>query len=469
MTHLELSSASVMFLLALNLFVWFERNGRPDRTTMAVLVTIVVDAILNPLGFATPTGLFKMPVGPFSLFLPEVIIAIALAARLVGRQSARWSAGMLWWAAFFFWLLGAAVKGILAGNAPNLVLFEAKALLYVGGSLILAAGGSIRDEGLWRLIRWTAPVAGLLVALDQTGVRLTADLPLVPLRGFGQLGADAATILGSLGLVGLLVARAQQRRLVDIAGALALAVVPTVSQQRAALIAWVISIAVVLLLASFRRSQRVPRIRRARVSLLMLGLGAAFILSASVRLVSEPARAVPLISQMQQSFATPAKQESWQSRRNQWAVTPGLISEHPWLGSGLGTTYWHFEVAQNQLIETDVTHNLAFDLVLRTGAIGLCLFVLAISLSVRNGLVVWCRTYDDTVAATSAALIAVVIGLLAKGMVESILEKYRVAVLLGLYLGALEMRAFSWGADLTNRASLGSRVRTGGEGDNGAS
>jgi len=438
MTPFELSCAAVALLLMLNLFVRFERSGRSDRTLQAVLATIVVDAALNPLSFATPTGLFKLQVGPYSVFLPEVVIGLALAARLSARRPAtRWSADMLWWTAFFLWMLDAAALGILAGHPPNLVLFESKAILYIGGSFALAAGGQLRADGLWRLIRWAAPVAGLLVVLDQTGVRVTADLPLLPLRGFGQVGADAATIFGALGLVGLLLVGPAQRRPLDAVAALVLTASPLVAQQRAALIGWAISVAVASGLVVLRRRRWLPSARRAGLSLVTIGLVAVLLLPVSLRLTREPATAVPLVGQIRQSFVRPAKQQSWQSRRNQWAVAPTVVAEHPWVGSGLGTRYWHYELAENQLIETDVTHNLALDLLLRTGVIGLSLFLLALSLSLRNGLMVVRLSPDDVGAALCVGLVAVVAGLLAKGMVESILEKYRIAVLLGLSLGAL--------------------------------
>ncbi len=438
MTALELSCAAAALLLLVNLFVRFERGGRGDRTLQAVLAVIVVDAALNPLSFATPTGLFKLQVGPYSVFLPEVVISLALAARLATRRPAtRWSTDMLWWAAFFLWMLGAAALGILAGHPPNLVLFESKALLYVGGSFALAAGGRLRATDLLSPIRWAAPVAGLLVVLDQAGVRVTADLPLLPLRGFGAMGADAATIFGALGLVGLLLVAPARRRPLDAVAALVLAASPLVAEQRAALIGGAISVAVASGLVLLRRRRRLPATRQAALPLVATGLVAVLLLPVSLRLAREPAAAVPLVGQLRESFVRPAKQQSWESRRNQWAVAPRVIAAHPWVGSGLGTTYWHYELAENQLIETDVTHDLVLDLLLRMGVIGLSLFLLALSSSLRNGLVVVRRHPDDVVAALCAGLLAVVAGLLAKGMVESILEKYRIAVLLGLALGAL--------------------------------
>jgi O-antigen ligase len=459
MRALELSCAAAALLLLVNLFVRFERGGRGDRTLQAVLAVIVVDAALYPLSFATPTGLFKLQVGPYSVFLPEIVISLALAARLATRRPAtRWSAEVLWWAAFFLWMLDAAALGILAGHPPNMVLFESKALLYVGGSFALAAGGGLSAEALLGPIRWAAPVAGLLVVLDQAGVRVTADLPLLPLRGFGAMGADAATIFGALGLVGLLLVAPARRRPLDAVAALVLTASPLVAQQRAALIGWAISVAVASGLLLLRRRRRLPAARQAALPLAATGLVAVLLLPVSFRLAREPATAVPLVGQIRQSFVRPAKQQSWQSRRNQWAVAPRVVAEHPWVGSGLGTTYWHYELAQNQLIETDVTHNLVLDLLLRTGVIGLSLFLLALSSSLRNGLAAVRLGADDVAAALCAGLLAVLAGLLAKGMVESILEKYRIAVLLGLSLGALRGAATP-----ATRRSLPAPATEGGE------
>jgi hypothetical protein len=437
MTALELSCVATTVVLVLNLLVSFERRGRSDLTLQAVLWTILIDSLVNPVGFATPTGLFKLPVGPYSLFLPELVVSLALVARLAGRREpVRWTTQKLWWTAFFLWFLAAAARGLLAGHPVNLVLFEAKALIYVGGSFALAAGGGLDTPGLWRLIRGAAPLAGLLVALDQAGTRVTADLPIVPLREFGQVGADTATILGSLGLVGLLLAGPHQRRLPDAGAALVLTLAPLASHQRAALIGWAVSIVVATALTVARRCRRGRPAQLRGAWLLALALVAVLSLPVAARLASDPATALPLADQLRHSFASPGKQESWQSRRNQWAVAPALVAEHPWIGSGLGTTYWHFELAQDRPIETDVTHNLVLDLLLRVGVAGVALFLLAMWCTVGGGLaVVW--QVPDEAAARCAAFVSVVAGLMAKAMVESIFEKYRIAVLLGLSLGAL--------------------------------
>jgi hypothetical protein len=67
----------------------------------------------------------------------------------------------------------------------------------------------------------------------------------------------------------------------------------------------------------------------------------------------------------------------------------------------------------------------------------LVLFLLALVPALVNGITTWRLHADPAVAALALALVAVVIGLVTKGAVESIFEKYREATLLGLSLGML--------------------------------
>ena len=89
---------------------------------------------------------------------------------------------------------------------------------------------------------------------------------------------------------------------------------------------------------------------------------------------------------------------------------------------------------------TDVTENIGLDLWMRSGLIGLGLFVLALFFSLFDGLQAWRLHPDRMVAVLALALVAVVVGFVAKGMVESIFEKYRLATMLGLSLGHVAQR-----------------------------
>ena len=117
------------------------------------------------------------------------------------------------------------------------------------------------------------------------------------------------------------------------------------------------------------------------------------------------------------------KQQSAQDRINKWSVAFADAKQHVLLGQGLGFTYSYFQAGPNQFIQTDLTENIGLDLWLRTGLIGLGLFLLALLTSLVNGFATWRLHPDPTVAVLALALFAVVIGMIAKGQVESIFEK----------------------------------------------
>jgi O-antigen ligase len=129
-------------------------------------------------------------------------------------------------------------------------------------------------------------------------------------------------------------------------------------------------------------------------------------------------------------------------------VAYDLAKKEPILGYGLGETYTYFEPGPNLYVQTDLTENIGLDLWLRTGLIGLGLFVVALVVSLVNGLSAWRLHPDRMVAVLALGLVAAVVGLIAKGQVESIFENYRLATLLGLTLGMLRSAVTSGGGNL---------------------
>jgi hypothetical protein len=99
-------------------------------------------------------------------------------------------------------------------------------------------------------------------------------------------------------------------------------------------------------------------------------------------------------------------------------------------------------------VTTDLTENIGLDLFLRTGGIGLTLFLVALVMSLANGFAAWRLHPDRMVAVLALALVAVVIGMVAQGQVESIFENYRIATLLGLSLGLLRSAVTSGGGTM---------------------
>jgi O-antigen ligase len=154
---------------------------------------------------------------------------------------------------------------------------------------------------------------------------------------------------------------------------------------------------------------------------------------------------VPLSSTFARTFDATDKIQSAEDRASKWEVAFSFIRQHPIIGNGLGVEFSYFAPGPNTFTMTDVTENIGLDLWMRAGLIGLFLFVLALFFSLFDGLVAWRLHPDRMVAVLALALVAVVVGLVSKGMVESIFEKYRLATMLGLSLGMLRSAVTSGG------------------------
>jgi O-antigen ligase len=151
-----------------------------------------------------------------------------------------------------------------------------------------------------------------------------------------------------------------------------------------------------------------------------------------------------LSQQIDKTFQSTAKRQSAQSRENQWAAAVDVVKEQPFLGHGLGVEFDHFEVGPNRIWRQDISHNIVLDVAMRAGLIGAAALLLALLVSLVSGVAVAVRGRPMT-AALALAATAALTGLVTKGMVESIFEKHRLALLLGLVLGVL------WRAQITNR------------------
>jgi O-antigen ligase len=277
----------------------------------------------------------------------------------------------------------------------------------------------------------------------------------VPLKTFGELGTDAATLFVAIGIIGLVLELAKKRR----SGATLLSVVPLLlsaffAHQRAVLL-MLGAAAVVVVAAAFGSTAR----KRLRVGAGEVVVAALAVVGVVLGLAIVPAvtaeRSVtqsPVIATLTKNFGltlnSQAKAESAQSRINKWGVAWDLAKQDPILGHGLGVTYSYYFPGPNQYVRTDLTENIGLDLWLRTGLIGVVLFLVALLVSLANGLTVWRAHPDTTVAVLALGLVAAVVGLIAKGQVESIFENYRLATVLGLTLGMLRSAVASGGGNL---------------------
>jgi O-antigen ligase len=440
-------------------FVHLERMGKRIVAVLVILGLVVVESVLYPNPNLVPPGLFHPGVGGSfnasgadynlgtSFRLPDILIPLALAARLLGRgRPLRLSAASLWWLAFSTWLAAAAVVGKESGNPSSLIFYEGKAIIYIG-FLHLAAGVPARDyvygRAFRRFLMGAAVLAAFAVVLEQTGRHISLSLPLVPIRGMGPMGADTATIFLTLGMITAALCLCSERsRLSLLVASVPLLLASFVAGQRAALIAFGLALLAMVVLA-------LTRWRRIRMTPTELGLGAAtlaMLLMVPVfvtAIAGKEKPVLPIVGSVAADFTTQAKQLSAQDRLNQWTSARSRIVQHPWIGSGLGTEYTHYDPGYKVFVSTDLTHNIALDLLMRTGALGVGLFLIAVALTLFAGVRTWWQHEEPLIAAFGLAVSCALFGLLGKGMVESIFEKFRLATLLGFLIGAIASSTLS--------------------------
>jgi O-antigen ligase len=441
-------------VLAVSLFWWFvrlEREGRSSTIVLLILWLLVIESALYENQNKIPNGLFHPGIGAdpnptdesidnaVSFRLPDLIIPVALGALLYARGlPERIRSSSVWFVPFFTWLLAAALIGLHNGNQAGLIAYELKAIVYLGVFALASTvpfRSYIERPGLYRLIYGSSAIATLLILTDGLQLRFSLDIPIVPLPEVGQLGPDAAGVFVPLGVIALALALFRQERRFRLFGAAGpLLLSPAAADQRAAIGTLVVALVVLMLGMIFtrRRLQATPT-EFALVAL--LGVFLVFLPPVLNLARGAPGARLPFASEVEQTFTSTAKQQSAESRINQWRKVRELIEERPVAGWGLGKTYVHYDAGYKQFFETNYTHNIVTDLIMRTGAIGLILFLLALLLVVLDGVAAWRWHTSDLGAALGLAAVAAISGLLARGMVESLFEKYRLATMLGVFIG----------------------------------
>jgi O-antigen ligase len=461
MTVLLAGYALVMLVAVFTALVWLERRGDGIVTVAILLGLAVVDVAVYGSQNTIPRSLFHPGLGGQSFRLFELLIPLALVARLAARGLPRGiSKASLAWATFIVWLLTAAVMGRFGGNAPNLVTFEGKAVIYIG-AFVLAAGVPASEYFERRPMKFVivlaAVLASLIDLLTLTGTRIYTALPGIPLPtdfdpitgsafhpGFGAVGADTATIFFSLAIIVFAYAITKSSsRAWAITLAIPLAAAGVLSDQRAAVLGVAASAATLAFLAAWRQDR--IRLTGAHWVIAVGILVAALVLPTfSTAALGSPSPAIPFAGVYQQTFGGVGNEQSEEDRYKQWSNARDLIEQKPVFGWGLGKVYTYYDEARREFKTTPFTHNIGLDLLVRTGAVGLVFFIGALCISLAGGVHAWREHSDDRIAALAAACVAVVVGLVAKGMVESIFEKYRLAVFLGLSLGVLLSTAASF-------------------------
>lgn len=429
-----------LFGLLVPVFARFERQGRSDVVLAFVLTAVAAQAVLYPIDAEVPPGIFR----PEPFRLPEVLLAAALVARVLVRGGPKVVRPAAFaWVAFFSWYAYEAVNGRFSGHTTANLLFHGRLVIYVGGAMVIAAGVDPSRLIRSRWLRWWL-VGGSLTALalaqqSMSGRLIARQLPGLPNIELGLLGTDAASLLSTVGVVLLLVELSRRpvhrTRLLAVS---VLIVLPVLSTQRAALVGLAGSLAVVAFAAVGRYWPRRELPTRTDVALVLVGFAS---LCLAVSLVQYHGGRTPtLASAYRETFLSTADQQSAEARVLKWEQGLLHVEASPVIGNGLGTTVRSFRPGlggTGRYRRVSVYDSVPFDLAVRSGVVGLVLFTGALVLSVAASGPAWRRHPDPGVAALALGCTAGVVGLVAKGLVESILDKVVLAVVLGVLLGLM--------------------------------
>ncbi len=186
--------AAAAAAVLLGLFVRWERTGKEHYAVILLLAMLVAETSLYENQDNMPRDLFHPGSGAFEFRLPEVIITLALLARLVVRgRATRVGVPPLLWAAFGAWIAVAAVEGILRHNDLTALPYEAKVIIYVVGGYALAAGVPIQrffeGRAFERLVRWSAVAATVLVVMSAAHKSYAITCPCSRCRTSGPTAA----------------------------------------------------------------------------------------------------------------------------------------------------------------------------------------------------------------------------------------------------------------------------------------
>ena len=418
-----------------------ERRGRREGVLVVVLGALLLDVGLYPTygqtaGLLHPSGLGH------SIDLTTVLGVLGLLVRSRRTSPGRLQLTAALWTVFLLWTASSAVHGLLSGHASKFVLYEAEVLLHVGVIAVLVAGVPVArltaPSGLPALAWVFAPLSLLIAVAGVAKASLTFSLPLLHTVELGKMGGDAATVFSSLGAVCLVIAMTRPvGARASLLPAVVLLVSPLVAGQRAAVLGLGAALVVILVAFLTQGRARVLRVTSGEVllaSLLACSLVALVVVATST---TSSGSGDALSAQIHKTFSSTAKQQSAQSRRNQWSKAFVLVKNAPVTGNGLGTTYVYYEISQLRLVTSEVTHDIPLDVALRSGIIGVLLLLVATAGSVVDGARTFRSRASPQVRAVALGALGVFVGLVAKGTVESIFEKHRLAVLLGVSIGLL--------------------------------
>ncbi len=428
-----------------------ERRNRGVAVVLTVLGVAIADAVLYPdTTSSAERSIFHPDFLGQSFRLTQLVVPLALAARLsVQGWPRRIDASAPLWLAFFLWVGVSTVAGLLEGHDAGVALRQTAIIVHVGGGMALAATvpvwAYVTGSAVPRFIHGCAVAATALFVWDTFGSPLSINaIPDLPLPEVGRYGADAATLFSSVGVLGLVLAvsrpKGSPHRVALLVSSVVLLLSHVASAQRAARLGLYVILILLLLVCCTPTARRRIRVKARQVAMAGSAVLAAILAVIFTTALLTAAQMPTPEALAAEPGAGPAlgpttRQGSIQSRYNQWQIARQEIVEAPFLGHGLGVEVSYYEVAEGGAVTSDITHNIVLDLLLRTGLVGVALAASAVLVVWWRGILTWRWHPDNRVAAWAIAAVTLSAGLLAKGLVESIFEKHRLALLLGVVIG----------------------------------
>lgn len=424
----------------LGLFAWFRWliiSGRSTTLALFVLSLLLLETILYQQ-IDVPLGIFHLQAGGMQVRLIDLVLLVAFLARLSvpRRRPLNLAAGA--WLAFAAWLTFEAFLGVRDGNSATYVSYEYKTLLYLGAAYAVGTArvDRLRDIAiLMRMCKVAAAIAAVLLLTSIAHVDHAINISGLRGASLGQISSILSTLMPILGIVALaqfLCTRPLRYGL--LASALLLFATVIAPAQRASPLDLAVSLAVLVVLAPFGR-------RHLKITPTELGLGvAALLFVAGAAWVGRAAitqkGSVPFSANVTIVLHGGEKSLSAQDRVNQLVVAKHLIAQRPVFGWGLGKTITYYEVGFKELVTSYLTHNILTDLWIRTGLVGLLLFLTAFWLTVNDLLKAWrSELLSPHEGALALAAVAILAGWFAHGMVESLFEHVEITPFVFILVG----------------------------------
>lgn len=424
--------AGLALLVLLWWFVSLESRDERHKIFATLVIVMLVEALLAGRAAEVPRGILRPVIAGQDFRPPDGVIVVALAARVL-HLGQRFTLQSVLWASFLAIYMTSALVGIMNGFNTVEVLFQAKGSFYLLGGMAIASGANPQkiSDSVGKLSMFGAAAAMAATAMTFAGIRLSFTIPGQRINQLGSMSADTITLLTTLGLFAVIMEAVRpQPRWPQIGAGLILLLSPIAGTQRASYLVLAVTVLALVALFSTPAGQRRSRVTLTEVSLVVAGLvaivGLNFIFNDGEEVVAP----------FETAFTGAAEQRSAESRFGLADQAIDRIQERPVLGWGTGVKVIRQAEFSNKAVAA-AAHNLILDVGMRVGLTGLGVFLAAVFYSLRTGVSLWSRARSDVVAGVAAAATVSLIGVLAKGMVEPALDKFRLSLTFGISVGLI--------------------------------